>query len=282
MPELPEVETIACGLRALIPGKRIAEVHLSGKKLRKPIPGTFARKLQGRAISRIHRIGKYLILELDPHAYLLVHLGMSGRIFYPAGRAENAPHTHMRIRFSDATEMHYRDYRRFGLLAVYEVDDIRQIPELKLMGADPLSSEVNTEALWQKLHPCRQPVKSFLLDQKKIAGVGNIYACEAMFYAGIHPSRRCCTLTRAETDRLIRGIRKSLHAGLKHGGTTFSDFLGTDGAPGSNQNFLKVYQREERKCRRCGSFIKRLRQGNRSTFYCPQCQPKRKQRKANP
>ena len=272
MPEMPEVETIARLLRRSILGKRIVDVRLSGLPLRRPVEATLPVTLRGRTIRRIQRRGKYLIVRVEPAAYLLIHLGMSGRIFYPADSSAPAAHTHARIRFSDSTELHYRDHRRFGLLAAYEVARPGQIPELKALGVDPLSPGLDVDRIRRRLQDCRQEIKAFILDQRKIAGVGNIYACEALFHARIHPARRCCTLTRDEAVRLVEGIRKALRSGLRHGGTTFSDFMGADGAPGSNQNYLSVFQREGEKCRRCRSRIRRLRQGNRSTFYCPNCQ----------
>jgi formamidopyrimidine-DNA glycosylase len=223
-------------------------------------------------VRRIHRRGKYLILEMEPLSYCLVHFGMTGSLSYHAKAAEIAAHTHARIRFSDSTELHYRDHRRFGLLAAYEVSRLGQIPELKLLGMDPLSSRINIDRFWHLLQRSRQEIKSFVLDQQKIAGVGNIYASEALYHARVHPARRCSTLTREDAARLVRGIRTALRAGLRHNGTTFSDFMGADGEPGANQRYLRVFQREGERCRRCLSPISRLRQGNRSTFFCPHCQ----------
>ena len=210
---------------------------------------------------------------MEPLSYCLVHLGMTGSLCYPAQATKTAAHIHARIRFSDSTELHYRDQRRFGLLAAYQVSRLDQIPELKALGMDPLSSKVNVDRLWRLLQKSSQEIKAFILDQKKIAGVGNIYASEALYYAGIHPARRCSTLTREDATRLLRGIRTALRAGLRHNGTTFSDFIGADGEPGANQRYLRVFQREGERCRRCLSPIRRLRQGNRSTFFCPHCQP---------
>jgi formamidopyrimidine-DNA glycosylase len=211
---------------------------------------------------------------LDPPCYWLIHLGMSGRIFYFPGIAEAPPHTHARILFSDSTEMQYRDHRRFGLLAAYEVAGPADIPELKSIGIDLLQSRIKPDRFWEMVRGCRQELKAFLLDQKKIAGVGNIYACEALYAAGLHPSRRCHTMTREEAAALMSAVRKVLRAGVRHGGTTFSDFMSADGEPGAHQDHLGVFQREGEKCRRCRSRIERLRQANRSTYYCPHCQRK--------
>lgn len=272
MPEMPEVETIARGLRKSIVGKCVTGAQLSGKPLRRPVAGDFAVSLRGRKVRDVHRLGKYLILEMEPVAWWLIHLGMSGSISYPADPVSTAAHTHARVRFSDSTELHYRDPRRFGLLAVYPFPRLDQIPELKSLGIDPLTSRIKVDRFWEMLRRSTQEVKSFLLDQRKIAGVGNIYASEALFHARIHPARRCCTLTREDAAHLIEGVRKALRAGLKHNGTTFSDFVRADGVPGENQKYLNAFQREGERCRRCLSSITRLRQGNRSTYFCPHCQ----------
>jgi len=272
MPEMPEVETIARNLRKTIVGKRVAGIRLSGLPLRKPVGGTLAEKLQGRVIRKIHRRGKYLIAEMEPHAFWLIHLGMSGRLYYHPTEIQPSKHTHATIFFSDATRLEYRDPRRFGLLATYEVAKISQIPELRALGVEPLSPKLDREELARLLKKCRSEVKSFLLDQSKIAGLGNIYVCEALHWAGLHPSRRCFTLSREEAGRLVHAVRRTVKQAIRNRGTSFSDFRDSDGKPGDNQKFLRIFQKEGEKCRRCGSMILRMRQGNRSTFYCPCCQ----------
>ena len=198
MPEMPEVETIARNLRRTIVGKRVVGIRLSGLPLRRPIAETLAERLQGRVIRKIHRRGKYLIAEMEPHAFWLIHLGMSGRLHYHPTDNQSSKHTHATVFFSDATRLEYRDPRRFGLLAAYEVAKISQIPEIGALGVEPLSPKLDLEWLARRLKTCRREVKAFLLDQSKIAGLGNIYACEALYCAGLHPSRRCFTLSRVE------------------------------------------------------------------------------------
>ncbi len=272
MPEMPEVETIARKLRKTLVGKRVAAVQLSGLPLRRPVAESFAAGLRGRTIWKVHRRGKYLVLEMRPRAFWLIHLGMSGRVFCHPHPTRPARHTHAVISFSDRTELEYRDHRRFGLLAAYEVDHIGQIPELRFLGVDPLSARFNAEWLGAHLAASRTEIKSFLLDQRKIAGLGNIYACEALYRAGLHPSRRCFTLTHEEAGRLAAAVRKVLRLAIRNRGTSFSDFMDSDGEPGANQRFLRVFQREGQRCRRCRAEIRRQRQGNRSSFYCPGCQ----------
>lgn len=272
MPEMPEVETLARKLQTTIVGKRIAGVRLSGMPLRKPVDASFAARLRGRTVWKIMRCGKYLIAELDPKAFWLIHLGMSGRVLCNPRMKERSRHTHAVIRFSDSTSLVYRDPRRFGFLAAYEVADPGEIPEIRSLGKDPLNSGFTGRWLEPLLRSSRQEVKSFLLDQHKVAGLGNIYVCEALFFSGIHPGRRCHTLTSEETIRLVRAIRKVMRHAIDHHGTSFSDFMDTDGKPGSHQNYLKVFQREGRMCVRCKAPIQRMHQGNRSSFFCPHCQ----------
>jgi formamidopyrimidine-DNA glycosylase len=272
MPELPEVETIARKLRKSITGKCVASVKLSGLSLRKPVENRFATGLPGRAISRIHRRGKYLILELAPRGFCLVHLGMSGRILFHPQRVPALKHTHATICFSDESELQYRDHRRFGWLAFYEVSSLDSIPELQLLGMDPLGKQFTSRWLFSCLQSSRQDVKAFLLDQRKIAGLGNIYVCESLFQARIHPARRCDSLTKKETAGLSQAICMVLKSALRHRGTSFSDFIDSEGNPGENQKYLMVYQRAGEVCRRCSSKIRRMSQGGRSSFFCPQCQ----------
>jgi formamidopyrimidine-DNA glycosylase len=272
MPEMPEVETLARKLRERLVGKRIAHVSLSGFPLRKPIADSFAEILRGRTIREILRRGKYLIVELEPSAFWLMHLGMSGRVLYHPRSEAGTKHTHALIRFSDSTELEYRDPRRFGLMAAYEGLPLNQIPEIRSLGKDPLSSGFNGKWLETQLHESRQEIKSFLLDQRKVAGLGNIYVCESLFLAQIHPQRRCYTLASEEIEHLAGAIRKVVRSSIRRRGTSFSDFVDSEGNPGENQNYLMVFQKDGEVCARCGTPIRRILQGNRSSFYCSNCQ----------
>jgi formamidopyrimidine-DNA glycosylase len=272
MPEMPEVETLARRLRRRLVGKRIEKVFLSGFALRKPIADGFAAKLSGHTIQRVLRRGKYLVLALEPKAFWLIHLGMSGRLLYHAGPGAATKHSHVRVRFSDSAELEYRDPRRFGLMALYEGLRLNQIPEIRSLGMDPLSSGFSSGWLESQMRASRQEIKSFLLDQRKVAGLGNIYVCESLFLARIHPQRRCHTLAPAEAARLAIAIREVLRLSIRRRGTSFSDFVDSDGNPGKNQNHLMVFQREGKECVRCGTLIRRIIQGNRSSFYCSNCQ----------
>jgi formamidopyrimidine-DNA glycosylase len=272
MPEMPEVETIARNLRRTVVGKQIAGVLLSSLPLRKPVDRKLAGRLQGRTIRRVHRRGKYLILELTPQAFCVIHLGMSGRIILSPRSSAPPKHTHATIFFSDETKLQFRDPRRFGWLAVHEVPKLDRIPELMALGLEPLDESFTSRWLFDCLQRSQREVKALLLDQTQIAGLGNIYVCESLFRAFIHPGRRCSKITEQEAGKLNRAIRGVLSAAVRHRGTSFSDFQDANGRLGENQKYLGVYQREGKKCRRCGSEIRRLTQGNRSSFFCPHCQ----------
>jgi formamidopyrimidine-DNA glycosylase len=269
---MPEIETLARQLRKALVGKHITEIRLSGLPLRKPIESTFASKLRGRTIRKIMRRGKYIVVELEPKVFWLIHLGMSGRILYRTQRGTPYKHTHAVFRFSDFTELEYRDHRRFGLLAAYEVLHPGQIPEIQSLGRNPLSPGFCGQWLWIQLQKSRSEIKSFLLNQCKLAGLGNIYVCESLFFSRLHPARRCYSLTLEEAARLANAIQRVLRAAIRHNGTSFSDFTDSDGKPGENQDYLAVFNREGEKCARCGAPIQRMRQGNRSSFYCSCCQ----------
>jgi formamidopyrimidine-DNA glycosylase len=273
MPELPEVETIARQLRGTVLGRKVASVTLSGKPLRKPIAPMFAETIQGREIKKILRQGKYLIAVLKPRAFILIHLGMSGRILFHPSEFERSTHTHAVFRLSDDSILEYRDTRRFGMLAVYDVPAVENIPEIALLGKDPLLPGFNGRWLADRLKKSRRSIKSFLLDQRVIAGLGNIYACESLYRAGIHPVRRCCTLSADESVNLVEAVKFVLRGAIQHKGTSFSDFIDSDGNKGTNQRYLTVFQREGRPCPRCGTLIKRKVQEGRSSFFCPDCQP---------
>jgi formamidopyrimidine-DNA glycosylase len=185
------------------------------------------------------------------------------------------------VRFSGGGELQYSDPRRFGLLFVHAADNPEALSEMLRLGEDPLGDGFVAAWLKSELARSRREIKAFLLDQEKIAGLGNIYACEALFRARLYPCRRCHTLDSREASALRRAIVAVLKAAIRNHGTSFSDFIDADGEPGSHQNFLRVFQREGERCRRCRAVIRRMKQANRSTYYCPGCQrrsqaPKRK------
>ena len=272
MPEMPEVETIVRRLRARIVGRRIVRAGVSGFPLRRPLDGNIAERLCGHTVRRISRRGKYIVAELEPKAFWVIHLGMSGRILYHPEPHEVSRHTHVSVQFSDGSELEYRDPRRFGFVCLYESPQMSRIPGIAALGKDPLDRGFDGAWLAALLEKSRQEIKPFLLDQRKVSGLGNIYVCESLFRAGLHPRRRCFTITREEARGLADAIRDVVRAAIRCRGTSFSDFVDSDGMAGGYQKRLRVFQREGKSCFRCGNTIRRLNQGNRSSYYCPVCQ----------
>ncbi len=272
MPELPEVETVRRSLLKLI-GRTVSHVETSGLALRAPVDERrLARACAGARIGGVARIGKYLLVELSRGDVVLAHLGMSGHFDIVDADAPRAPHTHVVFALSGGAELRYVDARRFGALAAYRADEVGRSPELAVLGPDPLSDAFTADYLAGELSSSRTPVKSFLLDQGRVAGLGNIYASEVLHEAGISPRRRADRVGRARSDLLHAAIRAVLAASVARRGTTFRDYRDADGASGGNQGHLAVYGREGKPCLRCGAAIKRFVQGARSTFHCPRCQ----------
>ena len=273
MPELPEVENVARTLRPRLLGRVIERVETSGLALRKPID---VRKLRAAAVhatvESVERVGKYLVVPLSSGHALVAHLGMTGRLVFAAPDEELRAHTHVRFSLSGALELRYVDARRFGSIAAYKREALATSPELHVLGVDPLSAAFTVEELAEALAGARRDLKAFLLDQGRIAGLGNIYACEALFEAGLSPRRRAHRVGSERAGRLHQAIVEVLERGIANRGTSFSDYVDAEGAQGSNQDALWVYGREGAPCKRCKTPIKRVVQGGRSTFYCPRCQ----------
>jgi formamidopyrimidine-DNA glycosylase len=275
MPELPEVETVRRHLARRVPGKTVRSVWISGKKLRKPLTRGFRSSFAGGRFTGVRRIGKFLYLdwrsaEGAEDRSLLAHLGMTGQ-FLDSGRPphERPPHTHVVWEFEDGSSLLFSDPRRFGLLEWVARDS--RPPRV---GADPTEFTLSGEWMAAELAKSKAPIKAFLLDQRKIAGVGNIYACEALFLAGISPRRRAHALSRDEAHRLAEAVDSTLRAAIGNRGTTISNYRDPDDRPGDNGPALLVYGREGQACGRCGSRIRRIVQSGRSSFYCATCQRK--------
>jgi len=270
MPELPEVEWVARTLRPKLVGRRIVGVETSGKKLRQPVERAKLQKLAvGATVDAVARTGKYLLIELSSGATLVSHLGMTGWYLFARPETAREKHTHVVFTLDSGLELRYTDHRRFGILRIYPTPKVKKSPELSILGADPLEAVFTVEYLAAQLKATRRDVKTFLLDQTRIAGVGNIYACEALFLAGISPRKKT---SRVDAAKLHAAVQKVLRAGIANRGTSFSDYVDAEGEAGENQNSLHVYGREGQRCRVCSSVIRRLVQGARSTFYCPKCQ----------
>ncbi|MBI5170198.1 MAG: bifunctional DNA-formamidopyrimidine glycosylase/DNA-(apurinic or apyrimidinic site) lyase [Candidatus Eisenbacteria bacterium] len=276
MPELPEVETVRRMLAAHVPGKRVATAAVSRHRLRTQSLAALPKQLEGRAFAEPRRTGKFLFLDLDGGMTLLSHLGMSGRwLFSPAGvdaLDEAMPHVHLRLTFEDRSRLWYQDIRRFGMLRVVPLDRLAKDPSVKLLGPDPLEQPPTAESLRACAKGSRVAVKTFLLDQRKLAGIGNIYASEILFRAAIDPRRAAGALSLAEWARVAPEIGAVLGDAVARMGTTFSTYRTIWNEPGQYGEQLLVYDRPGQPCRRCGGEVKRFVQGGRATFWCPACQ----------
>lgn len=274
MPELPEVETVRRTLAPAI-GARVTAVAQSGKPLRLGRPMPFARikkALLGRRITGVRRHGKYLLVDVEGDAALLVHLGMSGRFrLFPPG-APVPPHTHLRLTLDDGREIRFTDPRRFGLVELVARATEREHPALAVLGRDPLVEGIEGAWLHEQARRRDVSLKSFLLDQSVIAGVGNIYASEALWRVRIRPTRRARRLGATEARALAKAVRAVLEHALDRGGTSLRDFVDADGVEGDNYEYLKVYGREGEPCPRCRTAIRRTIIQGRATYFCPTCQ----------
>lgn len=275
MPELPEVETVRRMLEGAIPGRRIARASVSRKRLRTTSLASLPDKLTGRTFATPRRTGKFLMLDMDGGVTLLSHLGMSGRWLYwhALGAPDDAlEHVHLKLRFDDGATLWFQDVRRFGMLRVVPTDRLAHDPSLRLLGPDPLATPRDGEALRDAARGARTSIKTWLLDQRRIAGLGNIYASEVLFRARIDPRWRAGALEPAEWSRVAAEIPAVLEESIARMGTTFSSYRTIWNEPGQYGEELLVYDRAGEPCRNCGTPLRRIVQNGRSTFFCPSCQ----------
>jgi formamidopyrimidine-DNA glycosylase len=273
MPELPEVETVVRTLRPHLCGATIQGIETSRLPLRRPVPEDALRRVcAGANLETVERVGKYLLIQLSSGSTILVHLGMSGRLMIVDRHAARAPHTHVVFALEGGRDLRYVDPRRFGVVVCYSTDELASTPELAALGPDPFEDDFTVDYLSGALASTQRDLKSFLLDQRQIAGLGNIYVCEALFRAGLAPRRSTARVRGARSAHLHEAILHVLSEGIRNRGTSFSDYVDANGEAGQNQSALLVYGREGKQCRTCGDRIRRLIQGARSTFYCPTCQ----------
>jgi formamidopyrimidine-DNA glycosylase len=270
MPELPEVETVRRGLALRISGRRIVRAELRRPDLRRPFPPALASRLDGARIGALGRRGKYILIELDTDGLLLLHLGMSGRITAGSAAIPAAPHDHVVLTLDDGTVIRFNDPRRFGLMDYVRRGEAAQHPLLSRLGPEPLESSFDGAYLSEALARKLTPIKAALLDQRVVAGLGNIYVCEALFRAGLSPRRRAASVGRGRADRLAMAIRSVLTEAIAAGGSSLRDYVQADGALGYFQHHWAVYGREGDPCPGCdcGSGVRRIVQSGRSTFYC--------------
>ena len=275
MPELPEVETVRRMLESAVAGRRIARATVSARRLRTTSLAALPAQLVGRAFAAPRRTGKFLLLDLDAGVTLLSHLGMSGRwLFWPIGRTPDAAlaHVHLKLAFADGATLWYQDIRRFGMLRVVLTDQLARDASLRLLGPDPLAVPRDGAALRAAARGARTSIKVWLLDQRRVAGLGNIYASEVLFRARVHPRRRAGTLDPAEWARIAAEIPAVLEESIARMGTTFSTYRTIWNEPGQYRDQLLVYDRAGEPCRTCRTPIRRIVQSARSTFYCAECQ----------
>lgn len=270
MPELPEVEVTRCGLAPQLTGRRVVGVRVRNPALRWPVPARLPEVLQGATFRDVARRGKYLLFDCGA-GWLIVHLGMSGSLRISDCATPPAKHDHVDIELDDGRCMRLRDPRRFGAVLWVE-DDPRRHPLLSGIGPEPLADDFSGETLWRATRGRGIPIKQALLDGRLVAGVGNIYANEALFQAGIDPRAPAGRIGRVRYADLAEAVRAILRRAIEAGGSSLRDFADSAGNPGYFQQEYAVYGRDGQPCRACGAPIRRVRQGQRATFYCPDCQ----------
>lgn len=277
MPELPEVETVRLGLMPRLAGRRIVRLTQRRRDLRLPLPARFAARIEGRTVITIDRRAKYMLWRLEDGHTLVVHLGMSGRLLLLNGDASRKPfddHDHVVFDMDDGWQIRFNDARRFGLMLLIRDDAVATHKLFKPLGPEPLDNAFDGPALAARLKGKRTPIKSALLDQHVLVGVGNIYACEALHIAGISPRRSAHSVTGERADRLMVAIKDVLRRSIIDGGSSLRDHIQPDGELGYFQTRFAVYDRESQSCHRCanGKTVRRIVQSGRSTFFCPACQ----------
>lgn len=282
MPELPEVETVRRGLSPAMEGQIIAHAEINRPDLRWPFPDRMSERLSGRQVLRLRRRSKYILADLDSGETLLIHLGMSGRMTVsgdPLGRfVQNHPaaqkHDHVVLHMENGARITFNDPRRFGAMDLLDTQTAEQHKLLAVLGPEPLGNDFHEQLLIDAFRGRQSPVKSVLLDQKVVAGLGNIYVCEALFRAALSPRRKAGNIATARVAALIPIIRQVLSEAIEAGGSSLRDFRQADGELGYFQHSFDVYGREGQPCRTpdCTGQISRITQSGRSSFYCAQCQ----------
>jgi len=273
VPELPEVETVRRGLEPALVGRRFDHVDIYDARLVRPYdPAEVAAELSGERVASVGRRGKYLIVGFETGRVLLIHLRMTGSLRHARrGSLQDDPHRRAVVRLDNASDVAYRDVRRFGTWLLLEPGELEPYLDERV-GPEPLDVTFTAAVLGGRLANRRAPLKPALLDQHTVAGLGNIYVDEALWRARLHPLRPANGLDREELRRLHRAIRATLERGIERQGSTLRDYAAPDGASGSMQDEFRVYGREGEPCERCGTPIAKIRLGGRGTWFCPQCQ----------
>ncbi len=275
MPELPEVETIRSALAPGLTGRKLERVEILDPRLTRPEPPELvAAALERERVSAVRRRGKYLVVVFESGRHLLVHLRMTGNVLHPAPDGhENDLHVRAVVRLDDGSDVVYHDVRRFGTWELLEPGELKEYFAVRRLGPEPLGRAFTAASLGGALEGRRAPVKAALLDQRAAAGVGNIYADEALWYARVHPLTPAGELDEEQVAALRDGIRKALRLGIRRQGASVRNYRGADGLRGRMQDEFRVYGRDGEPCERCGTAIVKTRAGGRGTWYCPSCQP---------
>lgn len=274
MPELPEVETIRLGLEPHLVGRRFERAEIADARLTRPHdPIETAAELTGETVSALERRGKYLVVRFESGRVLLIHLRMTGSLLLlrDGVASENDPYRRAVVRLDNGADVAYRDVRRFGTWLLLEPGELEPYLATRV-GAEPLGRSLTAGSLVERLAKRKAPLKAIVLDQRVFAGVGNIYADEALWWARLHPLRPGHEVSQDELKTLVKAIRRALRLGIARQGATLRDYRGADGAEGSMQSEFRVYGREGEPCLRCGTPIEKTRAGGRGTWYCPNCQ----------
>ncbi|HEX6959016.1 MAG TPA: bifunctional DNA-formamidopyrimidine glycosylase/DNA-(apurinic or apyrimidinic site) lyase [Ferrovibrio sp.] len=273
MPELPEVETTRRGLALKLDGRRIARIEAHRPDLRFPLPKNFAKTIQGRRVEALERRAKYILIRLEGGLVWLVHLGMSGRMLLRLGWPNDiGPHDHVVFATDEGWSVTYNDARRFGMMDLVPAAALPRHRLLAELGPEPLADDFTPAVLQAALKGKKTPMKAALLDQTVVAGLGNIYVCEALFRAVISPKRLAGTVPPEKLKKLVPAIKAVLNEAIKAGGSSLRDYVQSDGELGYFQTRFRVYDREGQACTACEKPVKRIVQSGRSTFYCAACQ----------
>ena len=271
MPEIAEVETVRNTLKSMILNKKIVDVNIIYPKIIESNISDFKNILIGRKFVDIDRIGKWLMFDLNDY-YLLSHLRMEGKFFVKNNDEEIVKHEHIIISFEDHTDLRYHDTRKFGRMNLVKKSDIDRVEAIKKQGIEANSNKLTKEYLYDKIHKKNKPIKSLLLDQTIISGLGNIYANEVMFDARINPNKLGKDISLKECDLIVKASKKIIDAAIKDGGTTIKSYTSSLGVTGRFQQHLMVHKREGEECKVCGTLIENIKIGGRSTYFCPKCQ----------